>query len=193
MRAYPATDRSVSARYARAIAEFRRTNLTEAIKILNSLIQDLPHDPYFYETKGKMLYENGRIGESILAYTKAVELLPGAPYIRHALARAQIEIGDIRYLDQAISNLKVAISKNRNSARNWRLMAIALGRKGNLTRSYLALGEEALLIGKPEVAEFQANRAKKDLKRGSREWLQAEDILMAALELRRSKQGILNK
>ena len=97
-----------------------------------------------------MLYENGRIQEAIEAYGKAAAILPQAPYIRRDLARAQIDSGDQNYLKHAIANLEVALATSSRSARNWRFLAIAHGRSGNLPKSYLALGEEALLLGKPD-------------------------------------------
>ena len=186
-RKYPESDQSLAARYARAIAEFRRSKLDTAIAIMDSLTRENPGDPYFHEMKGQMLYENGRILGAIEAYGKAAEVLPKAPYIRRDLARAQIDSGDPRYLKHAIANLEVALATGNRSARKWRFLAIAHGRNGNLPKSYLALGEEALILGKPDEARFQANRAKKAFTRETREWLQAEDILIAADEVARAK------
>ena len=194
LRRYPDSNQSVAARYARAIAEFRRSKLDKAIAIMDVLIHEDTGDPYFHEMKGQMLYENGRIQEAIEAYGKAAAILPQAPYIRRDLARAQIDSGDQNYLKQAIANLEVALATSSHSARNWRFLAIAHGRSGNLPKSYLALGEEALLLGKPDEARFQANRAKKAFARGTRDWLQAEDILIAADEVARAlKRNKKNK
>ena len=184
---YPKTNKSMVARYARAIAEFRRSNLDNALLIMDNLIKEMPTDPYFQEMKGQMLFEHGRMPESLLAYNKAAKLLPEAHYIRRDLARVQIEMGT-KYLDLAIKNLDFALLKDRGSIQNWRLLAIACGRNGNLPRSYLALGEEALLKQKYKMAQFQANRAKKSFAKGSREWLQAEDIEMVAKTLARKKK-----
>ena len=187
LQAYPETNKSMVARYARAIAEFRNSNLDKALLIMDNLIKEMPADPYFQEMKGQMLFEHGRIPESLLAYNNAAKLLPEAHYIRRDLARVQIEMGT-KYLDLAITNLDFALLKDRGSSQNWRLLAIAYGRNGNLPRSYLALGEEALLKQKYKIAQFQANRAKKSFKKGSREWLQAEDIEMVAKNLARKKK-----
>ena len=185
-RNYPDSDQTLAARYARAIAEFRLSKLDKAIAIMDDLIREYPTDPYFQEMKGQMLYENGQIQGAIELYSKAAALLPQAPYIRRDLARAQIDSGDSNHLKRAITNLEVALANDSRSARNWRFLAIAHGRSGNLPKSYLALGEEALLLGKSGRARFQANRAKKAFARGTREWLQADDILIAADELDRA-------
>jgi len=188
IRIYKTNDPSLESRYARAIAEYRRTNLEPALKLINGLIAEHPQDPYFHELKGQMLFENGQIIESIRAYGTAAQILPDAPLIRRDLARAQIEANDPKLLNAAIANLEIALSRDRESASNWRFLAIAHGRNGDQGRSYLALGEEALLRGKPPVARFQAGRAKNLYKRGSREWLQAEDILLAADDLERTQK-----
>jgi predicted Zn-dependent protease len=57
---FPAQDRSVLARYARAIAEYRIPDLDKALPTIDELIRDYPRDPYFRELKGQMLFENGR-------------------------------------------------------------------------------------------------------------------------------------
>lgn len=185
LRVYKKSDQSVPSRYARAVAEYRRAKLEPALVLINGLIAEAPHDPYFHELKGQMLFEHGRTAEAISAYGRAAELLPGAPLIRRDLARAQLDSNDPALLDQAITNLEVALVTQRDSASNWRFLAIAYGRKGEQGRSFLALAEEALLKRKPEIARFQAGRAKKIFARGSRSWLQAEDILLAADELDR--------
>lgn len=185
LRTFPPSDKSLAGMYARAIAEFRNKNLDGALAIMNELIKVQPGDPYFHELKGQMLFENGRATEAMAAYAIAAELLPNAPYIHRDLARAQMETGDVRLLDKAIANMEIALARGQNTARNWRFLAIAHGRNGDLPRSYLALGEEALILGKPGTARFQAERAKKEFSRGSREWLQAEDILLAAENVER--------
>ena len=53
-------DRSVQARYARAIAWYRRGALGSALLGIDGLIKEYPNDPYFHEVRGQMLYENGR-------------------------------------------------------------------------------------------------------------------------------------
>ena len=40
--------------------------------IIDGLIHDFPKDPYFRELKGQMLFENGRIADSVQPYEEAV-------------------------------------------------------------------------------------------------------------------------
>ncbi|MGH7060287.1 MAG: M48 family metalloprotease, partial [Stellaceae bacterium] len=85
---YPASDQSVLARYARAIAYYRIPQLDQALPIIEGLIRQYPSDPYFRELKGQMLFENGRIGDAIGPYQEAVRLAPAAALLRIGLAQA---------------------------------------------------------------------------------------------------------
>src|SRR5207244_1849029 len=74
--AYPETDKSIVARYARAIAYYRMPALDRALPAIDSLIRDFPKDPYFRELKGQMLFENGRGREASGAYEDSRKLAP---------------------------------------------------------------------------------------------------------------------
>src|SRR5262249_34435699 len=69
-------DRSVQARYARAIAWSRSNGLGSALLGIDGLIKEYPNDPYFHEARGQMLYDNGRHAEAVISYRRAVQLLP---------------------------------------------------------------------------------------------------------------------
>ena len=62
-RKYPMTDNSLPARYARAIATYRHSDLRAAIAQIDGLIQSMPNNPYFHELKGQALLEGARGGE----------------------------------------------------------------------------------------------------------------------------------
>jgi predicted Zn-dependent protease len=62
---YPVSDQSQPARYARAVAYYRVSDLTRARAELESLMNDDPNNPYFQELMGQILFENGRGAESI--------------------------------------------------------------------------------------------------------------------------------
>jgi predicted Zn-dependent protease len=53
---YPPSDASIAGRYARAIAEFRRSHLDAALAGMDGLIKQHPKDPFFYDTKGQILF-----------------------------------------------------------------------------------------------------------------------------------------
>lgn len=177
---------SVPARYALAIAYYRKGELKKALPLINSLLEDAPEDPYFNELKGQMLYENGRPKEALPAYIKTAELLPKSALIRRALAQVQIELGP-EWLEAAIENLKLSLTVERNSYSAWRQLGIAYGKNGDIARASLALGEAALLHGDADQALYNAGKAQQTFKSGTPEWLQAEDIRNAAEQLHSKK------
>ena len=76
-RAYPDEDRSMEARYARAIAHYRIPDLQRALAELDAMLTNHPDDPWFHELKGQVLFENGRVREAIAPYSRAVALKEG--------------------------------------------------------------------------------------------------------------------
>ena len=179
LRRYKADDRGVPARYARAIAYYRRADLKHALPLIDGLIDESPRDPYFWELKGQILFENGRIAEALPAYERAVAELPNEPLLRVSLAHAQIELNRQDLLDPALANLRRALRVAQFNALAWRLAATAHGRKGHLGMSALSSAEYNLVTGRRSEARTMAGRAQRVLKRGSPGWLRAADILNA--------------
>jgi predicted Zn-dependent protease len=177
---YKETDRSIEARYARAIAYSRRPEYDKALPLMDELIAERPNDGYFYEIKGQMLLESGNAAEAERLYAKAVELLPDEPLIRIDLARVQTERDTPEATRAAIANLELARRTESDNSQLWRLLAIAYGRDGQMAMASLAQAERALLQGrKPEARAF-AERAERGLPSGSAGWLRAQDIRRAA-------------
>ncbi|HPD83009.1 MAG: M48 family metalloprotease [Alphaproteobacteria bacterium] len=176
---YDDSDQSVPANYARAVAYYRQNQIDKALNKVNALISQEPNNPYFYELKGQMLFEFGRIKESLPAYQKAIDLLPQSGLIRTALAHAQIEnAGDQpKLLNEAIENLNRAAQDEPRSTEVQRLLATAYGRQGKDAYARLHLGEEALLQGKMDYAKQQATTALKGLPENSASALRAKDII----------------
>lgn len=183
---YDDADKSVPARYARAIAAYRTNDIDGALKGVNALIATEPNNPYFHELKGQMLVEFSRIKEGVLSYEKAVALLPKAPLLRMALAHALIESGnDKEALKKAEKHLQLALRDEPRSTYIHRLLATIYGRLGQESLAKLHLAEEAVLQRRLPYARAQAEGALKGLEKGSREWLQAEDILSQIENLER--------
>jgi predicted Zn-dependent protease len=177
LRQYPPSDQAFEARYARAIAYHRMAKIPEALASVDDLLASHPNDPYLLELKAQMLFENGRPKEALPLYRRAVELLPEAPLLRVDLARVQLSLDDPAYLNDAINNLRLSLSREPNRPFAWRQLAVALGRKGEMGESALALAEEEMLLGKKDKAKFNAGKAQRLLPTGSPGWIRAEDIL----------------
>jgi predicted Zn-dependent protease len=157
--AYPASDRSVLARYARAIAYYRIPELDKALPEIGGLIRDFPDNPYYRELKGQMLFENGRTRAAISPYEAAVRLMPSAPLLRVSLSQVYLETGDLALNKRAIAYLQDASREEHHDSRLWHFLAVAYGRGGERGMAALALAEEALENGRKKDALLEANRA----------------------------------
>jgi predicted Zn-dependent protease len=177
MKAYPPSDNSFAARYARAIAWYRAADLAKAVPAVDLLIQEEPNNPFLKELKGQMLFENGRTADSIVAYRQAVKLKPDSPLLRIGLAQSLIETNEGPSNAEAIQHLEVATGLEPRNIQGWRLLTVAYGRNDQLPMVALAQAEIAMLQGDNRKAKEYARRAQDGLKPGSPGALRAEDIL----------------
>jgi predicted Zn-dependent protease len=181
--AYPETDRSALARYARAIAYYRIPRLDKALAEINGLIRDFPNDPYYRELKGQMLFENGRVREAVQPYEDAVRLAPSAALLRISLSQIYIETGDAALNKRAIAYLNDARRTEWRERQVWRFLAIAYGRDQQMGMAALSLAEEALADGKKKDAIQQSKRARQLLAKNTPVYLRAEEIAREAEHL----------
>lgn len=179
---YDDQDSSMAARYARTIADYRNSNVDKALEGINALIADEPDNPFFYELKGQMLVDFGRVEQAVPPYRRAVELAPNAPLIRIAYAHALLEdrSGGDASIRSAIDNLERALADEKRSGRANRLLATAHGRLGREDIAKVYLAEEAILQRNFEYAERQAEAALQTLDPNSREALKAKDVISYA-------------
>jgi predicted Zn-dependent protease len=180
LRRYPESDTSFEARYARAIAYYRAHDLETAIPLVDGLIAENPRDPYLYELKGQMLYEHGRIKESLAANGTAADLAPDEPLLRFALAQSQVALEDASLNKSAIQLLEQVTASEPRYPPAWRLLAVAYGRDGQFGMAAVALAEAAMARGQRKEAREQAERALQQLPEGSPGWLRANDILSSS-------------
>jgi predicted Zn-dependent protease len=183
---YTDNDKRIPARYARAIALYRTGATDRALAVTDSLVKEEPNNPFFYELKGQIQFENGRIEESIGNYKKANELLPDSALLREAYGHALLESKDNANLDLAIKQLEDANQLEERTPIVWHLLASAWGRKAELTKNTqlegmatYALAEEAVAQGHNQAAGQLADRAMKALPKGSAYWLRAQDIKLS--------------
>ncbi len=178
---YPSSDTSIAAQYARAIAAYRMNQVDQALNLTDGLIKKEPNNPYFQELKGQMLFDFGRIAESVKYYDKAVTLLPDAGLIRMAYAGSLIESSgkNPAALQKAIDQLKRAEQDEPRTSKIKRLLATAYGKMGKEPQARVYLAEEALMQGRKKEAAQMAESALKQLPKGSPEALRAGDIINA--------------
>lgn len=154
--------------------------------LIDPLIALEPKNPYFYQAKAQMLFENGRIAESITAFKSAAALAPkGTDEIHTEYAQALLEKDDPANLQIAIDELKLAEKIETRNPSLHRFFAVAYGRQGHEALAKLELAEEAVLDDKPKTARRMASDAMRQLPAGSREWLRAQDLIAASMTKRR--------
>jgi predicted Zn-dependent protease len=170
-------------RYARAIAHYRVPDLDRALELVDGLIREHPEDPYFPELKGQMLFENGRIAESVPPYRQAVRNRPDSALLRLGLARALIEQGQASDLDEAAALLQEVVRIEPVNAGAWRFLGIAEGRRGREGPAAVALAEQAVLLGNREDAELYIRRAQQQVRPDDPSWYRLQDLERATEDL----------
>jgi predicted Zn-dependent protease len=174
---------SLPDRYARAIAYYRMSDLDKALPLVDELIREQPEDAYFYELKGQILFENGRIAESVPPYRQAVRYRPDSALIRFGLARALIEQGQAQDLDEAAALLQEVTRLEPDNAGAWRFLGVAEGRRGREGAAALALAEQAVLMRNREDAELYIRRARQLVPRDDPSWYRLEDLSRAVEDI----------
>jgi predicted Zn-dependent protease len=174
---YPSSDNSLPSRYARAISMFRRGDLKNALPIIDSLTQELPQDPYFWELKGQAYLENGQADQGIPAIKKARALLPNNGLLQVLAAQILLGSENASHADEAISLLRKARQTEEGMPEIYKSMAHAYALKNDIPRAELATAEFAWSTGDKKLAVEKATAAQGYFKRGSPEWLRANDLL----------------
>lgn len=174
---YPKRDKSLAADYARAIVGYRFGNVKKAQKSIDALIKRAPNYPYFWELKGQAYLESGKPREAIAPLRKALKLSPGQPLMLSRLGHALVATEDAKHTNEAIKILKAAVSRDQSLGLAHRQLAIAYNRQGKIGDATLAHANGLFYLGDVRGAKVQAKRAQKLLPRGSRGWLEADDIL----------------
>lgn len=180
LKKYPESDQSLSARYARSVAHYRRGRLDLSVPLIDGLIEERPDDPYFWELKGQMLFENGRIPEAIVAYKEATRLLPFAPLILVAQAHAMVESGDPAFAKETQNALRSALQVDPNDVFAWGLSAKSYAINDEPGMSAYAAAERALLMGEfGEVVRY-TRKAEEELPTGTPVWVRLQDLKTVA-------------
>ena len=162
--------------YANAIADFKETKINDALKKTDQLIALQPENPYFHELKGQILFETGRIDESIKAYNQAYQLLPKASLIRLALAQALLETENSENRKKAIEHLLYITSRDKYLPDAWYFLYVAYGQDKQFALADYAKIEYSLLTGNYGEAKKLLPKTKKSLVKDSVKSLRLSDI-----------------
>ncbi|MEL6789686.1 MAG: M48 family metalloprotease [Pseudomonadota bacterium] len=178
LREYPTSDLSDPGRYARAVAFYRGTDLERALREINALLEKYPDNPYFQELKGQMLFEFGRVGDAVEPHRRSVELAPTKALLRVNLGRALLATETNDNLEESVKVLRSALQLEPENGFGWHELARAYGSLGNEPMALLATAESHYHAGSVQAVQF-AQRALRGFERGTPEWQQARDIIVA--------------
>ncbi|MFW6412892.1 MAG: tetratricopeptide repeat protein, partial [Oceanicaulis sp.] len=174
---FPPSDQSVPGRYARAVAYYKQGLTDRAEEEVDGLLGLEPENPYFHELKGQMLFENGRIADSVAPYQRAVELMPHAALLRVGLAGALIATGEDALAREAVQHLNLALVDEPDNAYGWFQKSLAHQALGETAMAELATAERAYHVGDEMQAHIFAQRAMEELERGTQAWIRAAEII----------------
>ena len=164
--------------YASAIALYKKALTEEAVKKINILINKYPQNPWFYELKGQVYYESGKIMNSIEPYEKALIYSKEHPLISVALASAYLALNEREYDIKAHDLLNEVIKIDKKNSYAWFQIAIAEARLGNIGKADLYSAERYFILGDVQMASFHAKRSKKSLKDSGPLLMRADDIIL---------------
>lgn len=177
-RDYPDADKSAPARYARAISAYRNSDIQRALNEIDSLLAEEPENPYFHELKGQILFESGKIEESIAPHKRSLELKPGQPLLLINYARslnARGAEGDFAAAETALHDALIAEPDN---AFAWAQLAITYENQDRRAEAQLATAESAYWVGDIVRANAFARRAVQTLDKATTNYRRADDILL---------------
>lgn len=176
---YPATDQTLPARYARALARFFQGGqgaVEAALADVDGLLASRPDYPYFWEVKGDLLMRAGRTREAIPFLRQALKLDPGASLIRVQLAGALQEDQSEAAVNESVVLLRKSLIDDENS-RAFRLLANSYYKQGKRPEADAMIAQAYFLEGDLKQAQLFAKRAQTKLRSGTPEWLKNDDII----------------
>ncbi|MEE8253263.1 MAG: M48 family metalloprotease [Hyphomicrobium sp.] len=176
---YPATDKSLPARYARAIARFFQGGaggLQTALAETNSLIRDRPSNPYFWELKGDLLMRSGKMRDAIPSLRQALKLAPDSSLMRVQLAAALQNENSKAATNESVKLLRRSLVDDQNS-RAFRLLANGYYKQGKRPKADAMIAQAYFQEGNLKQAQIFAKRAQIKLRTGTPEWLKNDDII----------------
>ena len=186
--AFPVTDTSGPARYARAYAYHQEALVDQAIAEADALIETDPDNPYFLELRGQILLESGHVEESLDSLRAATRMTNSNPLIASLLGHALIATEDPSNFGEAESVLRAAVGRDHENPFAWYQLGVVYGARGDIPRARLASAEQQVLQGNPEGALINAQAAEAALPVGSPDWIRAQDVgLQARAQLERRR------
>ena len=178
--AYPASDGSIYARYARAYAYHKAGYPDKADAESEALVRARPDDPYFQEVRGQILLEAGKPAEALAPLKAATEGSRYSPLIATTYGHALIATEDQANYPEAKRVLRTAVARDDENPFAWRQLGTVYELTGDSARAALATAEQASMTGDSRTAITSARYALAGLPANTPDWIRAQDIAMTA-------------
>lgn len=159
LRDYPLSRNDIPAQYAQAIAFMKQLKFAQALQKMDNLLAAEPDNPFFYELKGQILLETGKIKAAKQNFAKAYSLLPNSHLMQINYAQAILEDNPSRQqAKQAVTLLNQSLIRSQSSFA-FLLLAKAYGILGDMAAANYASAEYSFRIGNIAAARHQLKEA----------------------------------
>lgn len=187
--AFPQSDNSVAAHYARAYAYHKDARVDLALAEADALLALEPENPWFLELKGQVLLESGRPVDALVPLRRATELTNAHPLIAGLLGHALIATEDQTNFAEAENVLRASVQRDRYNPFAWYQLGVVYAERGDMPRAQLASAEQQVMNRLYPEALRSAAAAEASLPYGSADWIRAQDVALEARgELERLKK-----
>ena len=180
LQAFPETDRSIYAHYARAYAYHKSGYPEKADAEAAALIRARPDDPYFLEVQGQVLLEAGKPRQALAPLKAATEGSRYNPLIATTYGHALLATEDKALYPEATRVLRIAVARDDRNPFGWLQLGTVYERTGDTARAALASAERAQMTGDHRTARGSAQYALANLPANSADWIRAQDIAMSS-------------
>ncbi len=180
LRAYPASDQSIYAHYARAYAYHQAGYPDKADAESEALVRARPDDPYFQEVRGQILLEAGKPAAALGPLKAATEGSRYSPLIATTYGHALIATEDTANYPEATRVLRTAVARDDDNPFAWYQLGTVYELTGDTARAALATAERASMTGDSRTAASSARYALANLPANTADWIRAQDIAMTA-------------
>lgn len=187
--AFPVSDNSIPAHYARAYAYHKDARVDLALAETDALLAAEPDNPWFLELKGQVLLESGRPVDALVPLRRATDLTLAQPLIAGLLGHALIATENEANFAEAENVLRASVQKDRYNPFAWYQLGVVYAARGDMPRAQLASAEQQVMNRLFPEALRSAAAAEANLPYGSADWIRAQDVALEARgELERMKK-----
>jgi len=176
---YPVSLQTEESFYSRAVFYYLNHNFNKALKEIDEAIQINSINPYFYELKGDVFYNLGKLNLALKNYNKSKSLLSSKhdkTLLELNIANLVILLNDKTLLSKTINTLKKIIQNHPNNILGMKLLSEAYYKNKQYTQSYLTLAEMNLKTDNFKKVKNNLDMAKKYVGDNKRLLLKIRDL-----------------